>query len=157
MKYLISLFICAMCISSLNAQPNISRDRGTPADAGTLDSSNFGTNGTVITEGQYDHCNAVALQDDGKIIAAGQGSFNGISGYLLIRYNEDGSVDSSFGNAGRVVTDLPGTYETIREVEVQPDGKIVAAGITPSNIGIVRYLADGQVDSSFGHEWNSNY
>ncbi len=150
MKYFITFLILGVYTISLNAQSNISFDRGTPAEAGTLDSSNFGINGKVITQAQSDDCNAVALQNDEKIIAAGSGNYNSIGGYLLIRYNEDGSIDSSFGNAGRVVTDLPGTYENIRSVKIQSDGRIVAAGITPSNIGIVRYMPDGSLDSSFG-------
>ncbi len=149
MKYFITLLICAVCSISLNAQPNISFDRGTPADAGTLDSS-FGINGKVITEGKYDNGNAIALQKDGKLIEAGNGVFNGIEGYMLIRYNEDGSIDSSFGNEGRVITEfvvLGGLYA----VAIQEDGKIVAAGRTNYvDIALVRYRADGRIDSSFG-------
>ena len=65
---------------------------------GTLDES-FGIKGIVITDVDpggypYNYCQAVALQSDGKIVATGTGGYNGVSGFLLLRYNTDGSIDS---------------------------------------------------------------
>jgi len=94
------------------------------------------------------------LQPDGKIVLVGSNeTVFGNTGdkLLLIRYNSDGSLDTSFGNGGIVQT----SFESIRGtgVAVQPDGKIVAVG----NEGlpflithIVRYNVNGTLDQTFG-------
>ncbi|HEX8090004.1 MAG TPA: delta-60 repeat domain-containing protein, partial [Blastocatellia bacterium] len=97
----------------------------------------------------------VAIQSDGKIIAAGSTIDFGPSSFALARYNTDGTLDASFGTGGRVTTDFDlgsGAYD----VAIQPDGKILAAGVAFSNVSdsqefaIVRYNADGSLDSTFG-------
>ncbi len=140
MKYFFIFLICFAIITSLQAQP------------GTLDMS-FGKNGIVLTDGIYDGCNAMTIQQDGKIILAGT-NYNGTGNvFQLIRYNTDGSIDFSFGFDGRVLTDLSGsTFEQINSVSIQSDGKIVAAGIVYHDIAIVRYMENGSVDTSFGNE-----
>ncbi len=140
MKYFISFLILIIYSIRLNAQ---TFEHGTPQQAGTLDSSNFGQNGKVITDGQYEGSNAVALQNDGKIIAAGS-----VGNFLLIRYNIDGSLDSSFGIDGRAVASTCGS---IYAIAIQSDGKIVASGYTNLvDIALVRFMPNGRVDSSFG-------
>ena len=67
---------------------------------------------------------ALALQSDGKIIAAGDMNHNT---FVLARYNPDGSLDTAFDGDGKVLTDLAGQDE-INAVVVQNDGKIVVAG-----------------------------
>src|SRR5262245_30199183 len=66
----------------------------------------FGIGGKVITpfSSEFDAANAVAIQPDGKIIAAGQGgnSQTNDTDFALARYNQDGTLDSSFGNGGKV-------------------------------------------------------
>ena len=93
---------------------------------------------------------AVAVQADGKILAAGKAE----NDFALARFLADGQPDPSFGIDGRVATDLRGTDvdpEQIHDLAIQADGKIVAAGETDVGyIGVVRYLADGKLDSSFG-------
>ena len=70
----------------------------------------------------------VAIQPDGKIVVAGT-SFTGTSyRFALARYNDDGSLDTSFDGDGRVVTDFGTNGELARSVALQTDGKIVAAG-----------------------------
>jgi uncharacterized delta-60 repeat protein len=130
---------------------------------GTLDAS-FGTGGVVTTDigtilsvnpGADDQANAVALQSDGKIIAAGFSSIYG-SSFSLARYNHDGTLDGSFGTGGVVITNLgltlsmAETVDTAYGVAVQPDNKIVVAGKSSNRFGLVRYTADGTLDSSFG-------
>ncbi len=83
---------------------------------------------------------AVAIQADGKIIAAGSGG----NGAALVRYNVDGSLDQSFGTGGKVVTT---GYGSISEIAVQTDGKLVAAA---GDFKIARYNADGSLDAAFG-------
>jgi uncharacterized delta-60 repeat protein len=121
------------------------------AAAGDLDPT-FGLGGKVTTDffGNVDFANAVAVQPDGKIVAAGQASFPGQSVYGLARYNSDGSLDSTFGSGGLVTTAF-GQFSAADAVVLQPDGKIVAAGSASSGgFGLARYNSDGSLDSTFG-------
>ena len=124
------------------------------AQAGELDST-FGGDGVVVTAigGSEDAAQSIAIQSDGKIVAAGY-SWNGPGfDFALVRYNTDGSLDNSFGNSGKVTTDLGTIYDYAHSVAIQPDGKIVAAGSsrigTYDDFALVRYKTDGTVDSSF--------
>src|SRR5437763_14108120 len=101
---------------------------------GSLDRS-FGNGGIVTTtfpEGSYAF--DVALQPDGKIIAAGTVfvDFNpgemSDTDFALARYNSDGSLDTTFGNGGMVTTDFFGNEDDAFSILIQPDGKIVAVG-----------------------------
>jgi uncharacterized delta-60 repeat protein len=128
---------------------------------GSLDTS-FGNGGIVTTtfpEGSYAF--DVALQADGKIIAAGTVFVDFIPGeqsdtdFALARYNPDGTPDATFGNGGQVSTDFVGMEDDAFSVLIQPDGKIVAVGsannpATFYDFAAVRYLANGAVDSTFG-------
>jgi uncharacterized delta-60 repeat protein len=75
---------------------------------GTLDGS-FGTGGKVLTDfsqASDDHAFAVALQSDGKIVAAGLSDVNGNFDFALARYNANGTLDPGFGSGGKVLTDF---------------------------------------------------
>ena len=119
---------------------------------GSLDAS-FGSGGKVITDfGGSDAALAVALQPDGKIVAAGSSSNN----FALARYNADGSLDSTFGSGGKITTDFFGFSDSAQAVIIQPDGKIVAAGIARpavsiGDFGLVRYNSNGSLDTTFGN------
>jgi uncharacterized delta-60 repeat protein len=105
------------------------------AAAGELDPS-FGSDGKVVTGG-LGFALAVAIEPNGKIVAAGQtgGDFS------LARYNRDGSLDPSFGSGGKVLTDFGGgSSASAHGVALQPDGKIVAAGHS-RGFALARYLA----------------
>ena len=132
---------------------------------GSLDSS-FGTGGVVMTDFSGDDrdcdgsCNdrahAVAIQGDGRIVAVGFTTNTFIRAFAIARYNADGSLDSTFGAGGKVITAFSGTFFDIgRGVALQTDGKIIVAGDT-SNIGtgfdfgVARYNNDGSLDSAFG-------
>ena len=115
---------------------------------GSLDSS-FGTGGMVTTDFGVDGeaVNGLAIQPDGKIVAAGEAG-----GVLaLARYNPDGSLDPTFGGGG-----VPGTVESDviaggqEGVALQPDGKIIVAGGLQDMV-VARYNADGSLDTSFGN------
>jgi uncharacterized delta-60 repeat protein len=100
--------------------------------SGTLD-SNFGSGGVITTDfgnGSSDTIYAVAIQDDGKIVVAGENS----GWYLaLARYNWDGSPDDSFGRVGyRVNTDIGPSDDTAQGLALEPDGDIVAVGYSRS-------------------------
>jgi uncharacterized delta-60 repeat protein len=128
---------------------------------GSLDRS-FGTGGIVTTtfpEGSY--ASDVAVQSDGKIIAAGTLFVNFIPGessdtdFALARYNADGTPDASFGNGGQVSTDFNGLEDDAFSVLIQPDGKIVAVGSANNpasfyDFAAVRYLSNGTIDTTFG-------
>lgn len=128
---------------------------------GSLD-ANFGTSGKVAT---VIHCEegriAMAIQTNGKIVMAGSalksvpGSFFLDSDVALARYNTDGSLDSTFGAGGKVITDF-GSADRAYVVVAQSDGKLVIAGnMVTSNTNfydflLARYNPDGTLDSSFG-------
>ncbi len=111
---------------------------------------------------------STVVQPDGKMLVAGFGwnSYNGTdqNACIVRRYYADGSVDSSFGNAGSVVENFSASGLTDPKIDcyfdamaLQPDGKIVVvgewafgqAGVTPSGL-VMRFNADGSLDGSFG-------
>src|SRR5262245_14520655 len=128
---------------------------------GSLDAS-FGSGGIVTTifpEGSYAF--DVALQPDGKIIAAGTlfVDFNpgdqSDTDFALARYNADGSLDTSFGSGGTVTTDFFANEDDAFSVLIQPDGKIVAVGsandpATFYDFAAARFLSNGTIDTTFG-------
>ncbi|HEY6188831.1 MAG TPA: Calx-beta domain-containing protein, partial [Pyrinomonadaceae bacterium] len=132
---------------------------------GALDTS-FGTNGRVRTDflGREDSPSALILQPDQKIVVAGV-AFTGDtstgkegSSFALARYNPDGSLDTSFGTGGKVLTNFPDRFSLARDVLFLPDWKLVVAGKTMSKIpntiaddfALARYNTDGSLDSTFG-------
>jgi uncharacterized delta-60 repeat protein len=132
---------------------------------GVLDQT-FGTNGTTTTHvGTSAMGPAIALQSDGKIVAAGaSGSFASPPiKAVLVRYNTNGTLDLNFGGAGgtgRVFTDtVPSSNNLANAVAVQaPGDKIVVAGhafvdfaADTSDIMLLRYNADGTLDSVPGN------
>ena len=131
---------------------------------GSLDTG-FGTGGQVITAlgTNNDWAVTVTLQPDGKILIGSAYSSSGAD-FFVARYTTDGVLDTTFSPSGTlapgtVTTDLGGNYETVNALLVQPDGKIVAAGLSgttpnPSDIALVRYNADGSLDTSFGESAN---
>ncbi len=120
---------------------------------GSLDTS-FGGGRVMLPAGvSDDYANAVVVQPDGKIILGGRGAENA-GDFALIRLERDGSVDTSFGNNGRVLTDFAGTSDSINALVLQTDGKIVAVGSTvganSTDFALARYMPDGSLDGSFG-------
>lgn len=123
---------------------------------GSLDTTFNGT-GEVTTNfsGTSDSLAGLALQSNGKIIVAGSALINGTTDFALIRYNSDGSLDTAFGTNGKVSTDFALQADSATSVEVQADGKIVAAGLAtistdPGDSAIARYNPDGTLDAGFG-------
>lgn len=121
----------------------------------------FGTGGRVSTAfnngGASDEAQAVAVQPDGKIVVVGT-SDQGATGFdfALARYNPDGSLDTTFGNAGRVTTAFGNSADRAYAVLIQPDGKIVVGGTSTqgangNDFALARYNVDGSLDASFGN------
>ena len=121
---------------------------------GDLDTS-FGGTGIVITDigSSAGFAESVAVQPDGKIIAAGHSEDGATSDFALVRYNTDGTLDTTFGGDGIVTTDISSDHNASYSVFVQEDGTLLAAG--DSNIGsncnfaIVRYNQNGTLDTTF--------
>ncbi|MCB0036545.1 MAG: hypothetical protein KDE51_21080, partial [Anaerolineales bacterium] len=84
---------------------------------------------------------AIATQEDGKVVIAGR-NFSTVS--RLTRYEEDGSLDLSFGTQGEVI--LSGG---IKDMAIQPDGKIVVSGSKEDDFMVARFLTNGLPDTSF--------
>jgi uncharacterized delta-60 repeat protein len=125
---------------------------------GSLDTSFGGGDGKVITEfwGQGTaQAFAVVLQSDGKIVAGGLANSSSEAGaqtndyFGLARYHTDGSLDASFSDNGRSVFDLNGDGDRIHALALQPDGKIVAAGVSGSLFAVARFNLDGFRDETF--------
>ena len=114
----------------------------------------FGKKGVVTTPlGAFAGVNALALQSDGKIVAGGHTSTGANTDFVLTRYNEDGSLDTTFSGDGIVTTDLSAATDTLQDVAISPDGKIVAVGqfFTGNRYdgAVVRYHSDGSLDTTF--------
>ena len=119
----------------------------------------YNTNGSVDTAfnggipviGVGSTCQAYAalLQPDGKIVAVGKSLVGGVNCFCLVRYNSNGSVDNTFGG-GAPVIDPTGLTLAAKAALLQPDGKIVAVGVSTSGFFcLVRYNVDGSVDQEF--------
>ena len=144
---LLSFFLFSLLISSNN----------TYAQAGKPDSS-FGVNGIVQTNLLGPPCNGsntVLVQGDGKIVICGDNEQPELGDQgLLLRYNVNGSLDSTFGYNG-VVQSLAYTFT---QAALRPNGDIVIAADS-TNWGpdnnfeeLICYNADGLLDSSFGNK-----
>lgn len=122
------------CLTRLN--PNGSLDAGFDGDGKVTTS--------IGVDGEYAH--DVALQPNGKIVAAGK-AYSGATGdFALIRYNSDGSLDNSFDGDGKLTTSFGVDNDSAHAVAIQPDGKIVAAGYSVGgatfDFALSRYIGD---------------
>ena len=120
---------------------------------GTPDTT-FGTGGTIITDlGGWDSGQAIALQPDNRIIVVGTSITGNSRNIALVRYNADGTPDTTFGTGGTIITDLGG-WDFGQAIALQPDNRIIVVGTSITgnsrNIALVRYNADGTPDTTFG-------
>ena len=117
---------------------------------GSLDNT-FDGDGKLITSmaGGNDKANDVVIQPDGKILVAG--GYGVDADFYILRYNEDGSLDNTFHADGKVFTDIG--VSLAFSICLQPDGKILAAGIGDIDgtfdFTLLRYDSDGTIDNSF--------
>ena len=129
-------------------------------------SKNGGLISTVIFSASYTDIGfAVTFQPDGKILVCGETRLSGTNQELIIlRYNNDLSVDSSFGSGGKVVYN-PGTDAKGFGISMQGNDKIIVCGSVISggknNALVLRYSLSGIQDNSFGSggvfRWNSGF
>lgn len=135
------------CVKSLAVFIIMSHSVLTYGQHGALDPS-FGADGKVTTDIENnDYSYDMAIQDDGKIVLVGVVNNGPESEFGIVRYNSNGSIDSSFGTNG-VVTEFWG-WGHARGVAIHSDGKIVVAGMDGPDIAILRLNHDGTLDTSF--------
>ena len=117
---------------------------------GTPDNT-FGNEGVVQTDigPGDDHLNTLALQGDGKIVAAGSSHHGYDTDPVLVRYTSDGLLDTAFGING-MVTDFGSESGSIGSIAIQDDGKIIASGVIDESPMLCRFDSSGSLDSSFG-------
>jgi uncharacterized delta-60 repeat protein len=126
--------------------------------AGRLDSG-FGTAGIATTDlggGDDEAFDAAPFADDG-FVAVGRTDAKGLANidFGVVRYTASGAVDAGFGSGGTVKTDISGRGDQANAVAVQPDGRIVVAGLATDNVidgdfALARYNPDGTLDTTFG-------
>lgn len=137
---------------------------------GSLD-GDFGNDGKVVADFGWTSASAITLQPDGKIIIVGSITTPNSSGFsssdfLLLRYQSQGTLDTGFGDGGKVSFDFVGLDDSATAVFVQPDGKIVAGGFLAQlgpmgvpppcglnlPVGFVRLNLNGSPDTVFGNQ-----
>jgi uncharacterized delta-60 repeat protein len=133
---------------------------------GSLDKT-FGSNGSAQTAftNFINGTSGIALQSDGKIVVVGTASSadGTLSEFAVARFNGNGSLDSTFGQGGKVTTNFVGikaggVSNPANAVLIQSDGKILVGGAArecgnrncPVNTALARYNADGSLDATFG-------
>jgi uncharacterized delta-60 repeat protein len=123
-------------------------------DDGNLDTtfSGDGKLTTAIGTGN-DAINSIALQADGKIVAAGSSHNGANDDFALARYNADGSLDTTFSGDGKLTTAIGTGTDQITSLALQADGKIVVAGYSfngaNNDFALARYNTDGTLDTTF--------
>ncbi len=121
---------------------------------GSLDNT-FDNDGIVITTfgNSYDGLYSIALQPDGKIVAAGATFLGSNYDLALARYNSNGSLDLTFDVDGKVTAPIGNGNDRIYAMKLQTDGKIVATGMTYNgtndDMALARFNMNGSVDTSF--------
>lgn len=129
-----------------------------------LNDMTFGPAATSVVSTDFfshnDLANAVALQADGKIVAAGVASTTGSASsndFALARYLSNGSLDAAFGAGGKVITDFELAGDEVRDAVILSDGKILAGGVATHGgsggvraFALARYHVDGSLDGAFG-------
>jgi uncharacterized delta-60 repeat protein len=124
---------------------------------GSLDTT-FGSGGIVTTDiDEIDTLEAVALQPDGRIVVTGATSSGSVGEKLvLVRYNADGSLDTTFGSGGIVRMIGGAGVEPAQDLVIQPDGRIVVAGGSYDEVSdtifftVYRFDTNGSFDATFG-------
>ncbi|MCW2973815.1 MAG: hypothetical protein JWN72_2088 [Thermoleophilia bacterium] len=120
---------------------------------GALDTT-FGTGGKVTTAvgSGADYGRSLAIQPDGRLIVAGY-TVGATADVAVLRYNVDGTLDTSFNGTGKVVTTVGSGNDYGRAVHVQDDGKILVGGYyangSYNDAYLMRYLANGTLDTTF--------
>lgn len=121
---------------------------------GILDNSFNGGGIRLETIGGSSEAFAVQIQKDNKILVAGVTNTQGETKGVLLRYNPNGSLDTTFGDLGIVIFHL-GVHSVIYSIALQKDEKIVVGGYASTNarqIMLARYTQNGTLDTTFGNQ-----
>jgi uncharacterized delta-60 repeat protein len=121
---------------------------------GSLDAT-FGNGGIVTSDfgqGLESYAVALVIQSDGKIVIAGESGYE----FMVARYNDNGSLDPTFGNNGFTLTNFSSNWDIPTGAVLQPDGKILVVGNAEmqspyETLALARYNSDGSPDQSFGN------
>jgi uncharacterized delta-60 repeat protein len=120
---------------------------------GTLDSS-FGIGGKVTTDfGGNEGIVGVAIEATGKIVVGGFSQLTNQRDIALAKYNANGTLDTTFGTGGKVLTNVS-TTDALLDLKLDGQGRIVGAGYsvrpggTDFDFTLVRYNANGTLDAS---------
>jgi uncharacterized delta-60 repeat protein len=125
---------------------------------GSLDTT-FGGTGmvTIDIRGTADQARGLALQPGGKVLAVGtsRDPAEGRTDMAAVRLNEDGSLDTTFATAGKLLTDFGGPgSQAMNGLAIDGAGRAVAAGLygsaSPDDFGTLRFTASGTPDPTFG-------
>ncbi|MFD0389825.1 beta strand repeat-containing protein [Tistrella bauzanensis] len=116
---------------------------------GTLDTSFDGDGGVTTDLGSSIIPVDAAIQADGKLVVMGRPEA-GSGPVTLVRYNTDGSLDTSFGTDGIATTAIPGSNGQARAITIDESGDILVTGNTNNNFLLMRFDADGTLDTGFG-------
>jgi uncharacterized delta-60 repeat protein len=156
------VFACVL-VAILVAATSINR---VEAASGDLDTS-FGNGGVVtadLSPNGYEEAEAIAVQKDGRIvIGIDHRDGEGAGDFALMRYNTNGTLDTTFGVGGVVQTNFLGFGGVAASVKIDPKGRIVVAGlintvaqnttyIPDTDFAVARYTAGGALDTSFGFQ-----
>jgi uncharacterized delta-60 repeat protein len=105
------------------------------------------------------HADAIAIDQNGKIVVAGHCFDRGDGQFALARFNTNGSLDATFSQDGKVITEFSGSnFASIDDLSIDQSGRIVAVGsadfgdfevFSDYHMVLARYLSDGRLDSSF--------
>jgi uncharacterized delta-60 repeat protein len=123
------------------------------ASPGQLDPT-FGTGGIVVTNpGNHGWANQLVFQADGKLLVTGFAGKAPAQDFALLRYNTDGSLDTTFGTAGTgiVLYNNGGKKDEARAIALQADGKILIAGYSGGDYAVLRFNSNGTIDTTFGN------
>lgn len=115
----------------------------------------FGTGGVASTDfGNFDYGKTVAIQADGKILAAGKSAdANYIADFSIARYLSNGTLDNTFGTGGKLKINLGSAHECVTSIAIQNNGSIILAGYSSYvnlDCALLRLTSAGTVDNTFG-------
>lgn len=117
---------------------------------GTLDTTfNSPTGYIIYSIGAGSNANGVGVQSTGRIIVGGSSVTDGIPSITLLGFTSSGTLDTTFGSSGIVLSN-PGVINILTALAIQSDDKIVALGTADGVLTIIRYNANGSIDTGFG-------
>ncbi len=121
---------------------------------GSLDTTFNGTGKVTIAIGSSPRAYSVKVMSDGKIVVGGGAVTGNNYDFVVVRYNADGSLDTTFDGTGKVTTAIGSDSDSGHSIVIQSDGKIVVAGNSENSqsgyFALVRYNTNGSLDTSFG-------